>query len=105
MTQASSKPAGEFYQRDRRWHPPAYDERYKTSVARSPQYSLVSLQNSVSEITGPVFGYNDIDPATRAGLDDVTTLNKPYSMKQLAYSLHEALLTHGQSGTTSPVKT
>lgn len=55
------KPA-EFYQRDRDWHPPAFDKGYKTSVARSPQYSLISLENTVSEITGPVFGHNDIDP-------------------------------------------
>lgn len=55
------KPA-EFYQRDRQWHPSAYDEGYKTSVTRSPRYPLISLQNSMSEITGPVFGHNDIDP-------------------------------------------
>ncbi|AUQ52469.1 protocatechuate 3,4-dioxygenase beta chain (plasmid) [Phaeobacter inhibens] len=53
---------GEFFQRDREWHPPALSRDYKTSVARSPQYSLISLQNSASEITGPVFGHNDIDP-------------------------------------------
>ena len=53
---------GEFYQRDRTWQPPALTPNYKTSVSRSPQYSLISLQNSVSEITGPVFGHNDIDP-------------------------------------------
>ena len=53
---------GEFYQRDREWHPPALTRDYKTSVSRSPQYSLISLQNSVSEITGPVFGHADIDP-------------------------------------------
>ena len=52
----------EFYQRDRLWHPPAYARDYKTSVARSPKYALISLQNSMSEITGPVFGHNDIDP-------------------------------------------
>lgn len=52
---------GEFYQRDREWHPPALTRDYKTSVARSPQYSLISLENSASEITGPVFGHNDID--------------------------------------------
>ncbi|WP_170476298.1 protocatechuate 3,4-dioxygenase subunit beta [Ruegeria arenilitoris] len=51
---------GEFYQRDRTWHPPAVTPDYKTSVTRSPQYSLISLQNSVSEVTGPVFGHNDI---------------------------------------------
>ncbi|MEO1238501.1 MAG: protocatechuate 3,4-dioxygenase subunit beta [Pseudomonadota bacterium] len=52
----------EFYQRNRDLHPPALTPGYKTSVARSPRYSLISLQNSVSEITGPVFGQNDIDP-------------------------------------------
>ncbi|MFV0386704.1 protocatechuate 3,4-dioxygenase subunit beta [Paracoccus sp. (in: a-proteobacteria)] len=52
----------EYYQRDRRLHPPALTPDYKTSVARSPRFSLISLQNSVSEITGPVFGHNDIDP-------------------------------------------
>lgn len=55
------KPA-EYYQRDRRLHPPALTPDYKTSVARSPRYSMISLQNSISEITGPVFGHNDIDP-------------------------------------------
>lgn len=53
---------GEFYQRDRNLQPPAYTPGYKTSVARSPRYSMISLQNSVSEVTGPVFGHNDIDP-------------------------------------------
>ena len=53
---------GEFYQRDRERHPPALTPDYKTSVTRSPQYSLLSLQQSVSEITGPVFSHNDIDP-------------------------------------------
>lgn len=52
----------DFYQRDRELHPPALTPGYKTSVARSPRYSLISLQNSVSEITGPVFDQNDIDP-------------------------------------------
>lgn len=61
MTKPGLKPA-EFYQRDREWHPPAKVENYKTSVTRSPQYALISLQNSVSEITGPVFGHNDVDP-------------------------------------------
>ena len=53
---------GEYYQRDREWHPPALTPDYKTAVSRSPQYSLISLQNSASEITGPVFGQGDIDP-------------------------------------------
>lgn len=53
---------GEFYQRDRNLQPPALTPGYKTSVSRSPRYSMISLENSVSEITGPVFDQNDIDP-------------------------------------------
>mgnify|MGYP005988519969 FL=1 len=52
----------EFYQRDRERHPAALTPDYKTSVARSPRYSLLSLEQGPSEITGPVFGHNDIDP-------------------------------------------
>ena len=52
----------EFFQRDRSIHPPAHAPGYKTSVTRSPRQALLSLQNSLSEITGPVFGYNDLGP-------------------------------------------
>ncbi len=88
MTQASSKPAGEFFQRDRRWHPPAYTKDYKTSVARSPQYSLISLQNSVSEITGPVFGHGDIDPLDK---DLILNYAKPGEMP-----IGERIIVHGR---------
>lgn len=54
--------SAEFYQRDRERHPPALTKDYKTSVKRSPQYALISLENTASEITGPRFGHNDIDP-------------------------------------------
>ncbi|WP_306143296.1 protocatechuate 3,4-dioxygenase subunit beta [Roseibium sp. MMSF_3412] len=53
---------GEYHQRDRDRQPPALTPDYKTSVSRSPQYALISLENTVSEITGPVFGQTDIDP-------------------------------------------
>ena len=52
---------GEYLQRDRDRHPPALTPGYKTSVTRSPRYALISLQNSMSEITGPVFGHGDVD--------------------------------------------
>ena len=52
----------EFFQRDRTLHPPALTPNYKTSVTRSPRYALLSLQNSLSEITGPTFGHNDLGP-------------------------------------------
>jgi protocatechuate 3,4-dioxygenase beta subunit len=51
---------GAFFQRDRDWHPKAYTPRYKTSVLRSPQKALLSFDNTLSEITGPVFGHNMI---------------------------------------------
>ena len=52
----------EFFQRDRTLHPPALTPGYKTSVTRSPKYALLSLQNSLSEITGPTFGHSDLGP-------------------------------------------
>ena len=52
----------EYHARDRGRHPPAFTPGYKTSVARSPRLPLLSLQQSVSEITGPVFGHGDLGP-------------------------------------------
>ena len=48
---------GAFFQRDRAWHPPALTPGYKSSVLRSPQQALLSFDNTLSEITGPVFGH------------------------------------------------
>ena len=52
----------EFFQRDRAWHPPALTPIYKTSTLRSPRNALLSLQNSLSEVTGPVFSHNELGP-------------------------------------------
>ena len=52
------KPA-EFYMRDRSQHPPALTPGYKTSVPRSPRLPLLTLHQSISEITGPTFGHYD----------------------------------------------
>ncbi|MEM8647632.1 MAG: hypothetical protein AAGF86_14965, partial [Pseudomonadota bacterium] len=49
---------GPFFPRDRSWQPKAYTPDYKTSVVRSPQKALISFPNTISEITGPVFGHN-----------------------------------------------
>ncbi len=51
---------GAFFQRDMTWHPPAYTPIYKTSVLRSPRYAKLSLNNTLSEINGPVFGHDMI---------------------------------------------
>ena len=56
------KGEGEFFQRDRGVHPPALTPNYKTSVLRSPRIALWSLQNSLSEVTGPMFGRDEIGP-------------------------------------------
>ncbi len=49
---------GAFFQRNRDWHPPAYAPGYKTSILRSPQKALIAFDNTLSEITGPVFGHD-----------------------------------------------
>ncbi len=56
---SSRKPETEtFFQRDRNWHPPAFAPGYKSSVLRSPRKTLLSLDGTLSEITGPVFGHD-----------------------------------------------
>ena len=55
-------PAGEYRARDRDIHPPPLTPDYKTTVTRSPRQPLLSLQQSLSELTGPVFGHGDLDP-------------------------------------------
>ena len=49
---------GAFFHRDRSWHPPALAPAYKTSVVRSPQKALISMNTTLSEQTGPAFGHN-----------------------------------------------
>ena len=61
--QSNRRPeTGAFFPRDRDWHPKAYTPGYKTSVTRSPQKALISLHNTLSEITGPVFGHGMLGP-------------------------------------------
>ncbi len=52
----------EYHQRDRRWHPPALTPDYKTTVTRSPRLPLLSVENSLSEITGPTFSHAALGP-------------------------------------------
>jgi protocatechuate 3,4-dioxygenase beta subunit len=52
----------EFFQRDRTVHPPAFTPDYKTSVLRSPRHAPLSLQHSLSEVTGPLFGQTELGP-------------------------------------------
>jgi len=52
----------EFFQRDRDRQPPANTPIYKTTVARAPRYALLSIENSLSELTGPVFNQSELGP-------------------------------------------
>lgn len=76
-----------FFQRDRTMHPPALTPDYKTSVTRSPRYALLSLQNSLSEITGPVFGHGDIDPLDRDLIKNYAKTGDP---------IGERIIVHGR---------
>lgn len=51
---------GGFFSRDRQRQPPAYTPNYKSTVLRSPKLPLVSLNSTISEMTGPVFGHGII---------------------------------------------
>jgi len=76
----------EFCQRDRGVHPPAYVPGYKTSVLRSPRNALISLQNSLSEITAPIFTREELGP-----LDHDLILN--YAKEGLPVG--ERIMVHG----------
>jgi protocatechuate 3,4-dioxygenase beta subunit len=43
-------------------HPPYLHEHYKSTVKRAPQKPLVILPQTLSELTGPVYGHGDILP-------------------------------------------
>ena len=77
---------GEFYQRDRLLHPPACTPGYKTSVLRSPRNALISIEQSLSEITGPAFAADELGP-----LDNDLILN--YARDGLP--IGERIMVHG----------
>ncbi len=87
----------EVVHRDYSSHPPAYAPGYKTSVLRSPKNALISLQNSLSEITGPVFSRDDLGP-----LDNDLILN--YAKEGLP--IGERIIVHGyvRDGFGRPMK-
>ncbi|HLC02157.1 MAG TPA: protocatechuate 3,4-dioxygenase subunit beta [Anaerolineales bacterium] len=45
---------------DRRSHPPYLHEPYRSTIKRAPQRRLIPLPQTLSELTGPVFGYDDV---------------------------------------------
>lgn len=78
---------GPLIPRDRAAHPVAYDPVYKTSVTRSPNLPLLSMESTASEETGPRFGHNLLGP-----LDNNLILNWT---KGAAPAVGERILMHG----------
>lgn len=79
--------AGDLFQRDRAWQPPALTPDYKTSVLRAPRNALLSLQGSASELSGPTFGHADIDPTDNDLLRNYATTGDP---------IGERIIVHGR---------
>lgn len=79
---------GAFFHRDRGWQPPALTPSYKTSVTRSPQRALISMNTTLSEQTGPVFGHHVLGE-----LDNDLILNyaQPGEM-----AIGERIIVHGR---------
>ncbi|MEZ5863781.1 MAG: protocatechuate 3,4-dioxygenase subunit beta [Geminicoccaceae bacterium] len=76
-----------FQPRDRAMQPPALSPGYKTSVLRSPRQALLSLVPTLSELTGPVFTSDDVDP-----LDNDLIANSAQSGDPIG----ERLVVHGR---------
>ncbi len=53
---------GEYHSLDRKSHPPYLYPAYASSVLRAPKQPLVPLLQSLSELTGPVYGPGAIRP-------------------------------------------
>jgi protocatechuate 3,4-dioxygenase beta subunit len=79
--------SGEFFQRDRSQQPDAYTPVYKSTTHRSPRMPLLSLQNSLSEVTGPVFAATELGP-----LDNDLILNYAKSGEPIG----ERTIVHGR---------
>ena len=79
---------GPLIPRNRAIHPVPYDPGYKTSVARSPQQPLLSLESGPSEETGPTFGHGQL-----GALDNNLILN---FSKGAAPAIGERILMHGK---------
>ncbi|MEM7268942.1 MAG: protocatechuate 3,4-dioxygenase subunit beta [Pseudomonadota bacterium] len=53
---------GTVFQRDWGWQPAALTPEYKTSVARSSNRAKLSMPQTASELTGPVFSHDILGP-------------------------------------------
>ncbi len=58
----SSQVFDEYYPRNFAMHPPAYDPKYKTSVLRSPRQALISIDPTLTEVSGPQLSSFELSP-------------------------------------------
>src|SRR6266513_156118 len=65
-------------------HPPRLSPAYKSTVKRSPQKPLIIMRQTLSELTGPVYGHE----AVREDDHDLTTQHK-------GEPLGERIIVHG----------
>ncbi len=79
---------GPLIPRNRAVHPVPYDPGYKTSMTRSPNLPLLSMESTPSEETGPRFGHGLL-----AELDNNLILNWT---KGKAAAVGERILVHGR---------
>jgi len=77
----------DYAQRNTDLHPPAYTPGYKTSVLRSPRNALISIQQTLSETTAPVFRPEELGPR-----DNDLILN----FAKEGLPIGERLIVHGQ---------
>ena len=83
----AAPPSGPFYPRLRGWHPPALAPEYKSSAFRAPRYPLLSIGDTPSERTGPLFGQRDLGPLDADLLRNFATSGDP---------LGERIILHGR---------
>lgn len=81
------KLSDEFIQRDTEAHAPALTPGYKTSVLRSPRCALISIEQTLSEITAPRFRADELGP-----LDHDLILN----FAKDGLPIGERLIVHGR---------
>ena len=55
-----SSPPHEYYPRNFAVHPPAHSPHYKTTALRSPGYPLISIDQTLTEVSGPLFSPDDV---------------------------------------------
>ena len=79
---------GALFHRNRNRQPKGLTPEYKTSVVRSPQRALLSMNTTLSEETGPVFGHDILGP-----LDNDLILNfaRPGEM-----AIGQRIIVHGR---------